>query len=261
MKTAVVVTSCDAFQECWEPFIYSINKYWNDCLWDIYLVTNFNSIENNSVKFIKVGDDKGWASNLKKAINQIDAEYIIYLHEDFFINREVKSEEIVKHIEYCKKNNIDYLRLFGPFFDKYEIEGTSYSLSPKSKPYRICLRTAIWKKESFDKLLIEGYSAWQFEWKIESYINEKKIDINSIVLKSKHYPEKAISSLDDTAVHKGMWTQSGYDYLKEHGFGNVLNKRKREGVIITQLIHNKVKWLRPFSAVLLRILLKFNINI
>ena len=81
------------------------------------------------------------------------------------------------------------------------------------------------------------------------------------MLQSQFYPQKAISSLGDTAVHKGMWTQSGYDYLKEHGFEDILVKRPREGELITLLIHNNIKWLRPFSSALLKILIKFKINI
>ena len=82
-----------------------------------------------------------------------------------------------------------------------------------------------------------------------------------MVIQSQFYPLKVISSLGDTAVHKGMWTQSGYDYLIEHGFDKILNKRPKEGQLITLLIHNKIKWLRPFSSVLLNFLIKFKINI
>ena len=261
MNIAVVVTSCDAFQECWEPFIYSVNKYWDDCPWDIYLISNYNSIENNRVKFIKVGEDKGWASNLKNAINQIDAEYIIYLHEDFFINKKVNTEEIVKHFTYCKNNKIDYLGLNGPFFDKFAIKETFYALSPQSKRYRLCLQSAIWNKLSFNQLLINGFNAWQFEWEIENYIKKHSLNIKSIVLQSHYHPDMAISYVEDTAVHKGMWTVNGYNYLIKHGFENILIKRRKEGEIITFLIHNKIKLLRPFCAVLVRILLKYNINI
>lgn len=261
MKVAVVVSSCDAFQECWEPFIFSMKKYWADCPWDIYMVSNYKSIDSEKIKFILVGEDKGWASNLKKAISRLDADYIVYLQEDYFLDFKVDSAEIKQHLVYCKENNIDYLRLFGPFFDEYAIADTPYSLSPKSKRYRLCLRNAIWKKDSLDKILIEGYTGWQFEWDMEKYLQKNNITINSLVIQSQFYPLKVISSLGDTAVHKGMWTQSGYDYLIEHGFDKILNKRPKEGQLITLLIHNKIKWLRPFSSVLLNFLIKFKINI
>lgn len=261
MEIAVVVTSCDAFQECWEPFIYSINKYWKDCPWNIYIVSNYKSIKSDKVKFITVGEDKGWASNLKKAINHIDADYIIYLQEDYFINQTVDTNQINTHINYCITNDIDYLRLFGPFFDQFAIPETCYALSPKSNYYRLCLQAAIWKKESLDKLLIDGYTGWQFEWKIEKYLKINNIDIKSIVIQSQYYPDKVISYVPDTAVHKGMWTLNGYNYLKEHGFDKILCKRQKEGKIITFIIHNKYKWLRPFSAIFLRFLIKFKINI
>jgi hypothetical protein len=261
LKVAIVISSCDAFQECWEPFIFSMNKYWVDCPWDVYIVSNFNSINSEKVNFILVGEDKGWASNLKKAISHIDADYIVYLQEDYFLDFKVDSAEIKKHLIYCSENNIDYLRLFGPFFDEFAIADTPYSISPKSKKYRLCLRNAIWNKKSLDEVLIEGYTGWQFEWDMDKYLKKNNITIKSIVLQSQFYPQKGIGSLGDTAVHKGMWTQSGYDYLKEHGFEDILVKRPREGELITSLIHNKINWLRPFCSVLLKILIKYKINI
>ncbi len=261
MKIAIVVTSCDAFQECWEPFIFSINKFWEDCPWDIYIISNHKSITSPRVRFIKVGDDNGWASNLKIAINQISADFIIYLHEDFFINKKVMTSEIIKHLNYCNKHKIDYLRLAPPFFDKYLITNTSYALSPKSKRYRLCLQASIWNKKVLDKLLIPGFSAWQFEWKIDRIINKYRYSINSIVIHSSHYPLKGISYVADTAVHKGMWTVNGYNFLIENGFGHILKSRKKEGKIITLLIHNKLKFLRPIGALLLRLLIRLKINI
>jgi hypothetical protein len=261
MKVAVVVSSCDAFQECWEPFIYSLNKYWNDCPWDIYLISNYLTIETEKIKFIRVGEDKGWATNLKKAFSKIEADYIVYLHEDYFLDFKVDTDQIKNHITYCYKNNTDYMRLYGPFFDEFAIKGTEYALSPASKKYRLCLRNAIWKKDTFNQILIEGYNAWQFELNMEKYLQKNKITINSIVLQSQFFPQNGIGSLGDTGVHKGMWTQSGYDYLIKHGFENILSKRKKEGDVITFLIHNKIKWLRPFGSILVKLLLKYKINI
>lgn len=261
MKVAVVVSSCDAFQECWEPFIYSMNKFWDDCPWDIYIISNYQSIDSDKIKFISVGEDKGWASNLKKAFNEIEVDYIIYLHEDYFLDFKVDSNQIKNHLEYCFENKIDYLRLYGPFFDQFAIKGTQYAFSPESKKYRLCLRNAIWKKDTFNSILIEGYNAWQFELNMEEYLLKNNIMINSIVLQSQFYPQNGIGSLGDTGVHKGMWTKSGYDYLIKYGFENILSKRKKEGDLITLLIHNKIKWLRPICSVLVKILLKYKINI
>lgn len=261
IKVSIIVSSCDAFSECWEPFISSIEKFWGDCPWDIHIISNYKSIKSEKVKFIKVGYDNGWGSNLKMALNQIDSEYIIYLHEDYFLNGSVNSKIINDHITYCQDNDIDYLRLFGPFFDDYSINQTYYSLSPKLKKYRLCLRNSIWKKDAIEKLLIEGYSAWEFEWRIEKYIKEKKLTIKSYVLQSKYYPSLSIPTLTHTAIHKGMWTQQGYDYLIANGFKNILNKRDKEGDFITYIINNENKLTRPILSIILRILIRLKINI
>ena len=79
-KAAIVVNSCDAFNDCWNPFIHSMTKYWNDCPWQVYIISNNNTIEcPKGFSFLQVGEDKKFASNLKKAISMLDSEYIIYL--------------------------------------------------------------------------------------------------------------------------------------------------------------------------------------
>ena len=37
---AVVVSSCDAYSDAWKPFFKLFFKYWSDCPFPIYLVTN-----------------------------------------------------------------------------------------------------------------------------------------------------------------------------------------------------------------------------
>lgn len=261
MKIAVVVSSCDSFSECWEPFVKSLDTYWEDCPWDIFIVSNYESIQSDRVKFIRVGADKGWASNLKLALMQVRSEYVIYLQEDYFLTGPVNSGVLSDHIDYCEINKIDYLRLFGPFFDSFSVPGSPYSVSPKSKPYRLSLRNSIWKRSSLERLLIDGYSGWDFEWKIEKYIEVNKISIKSYVLQSEFYPSMAIPTLEHTAVHKGMWTRQGYNFLLKNGFGSILRRRKVEGVFITFIIENEIKWMKPMLALILRLLLRFKVNI
>lgn len=258
---AVVVSSCDAFRDCWEPFLYSLDTYWPDCTWPVYMVSNEQAMPHDKVKFIRVGDDRGWASNLKLALQQVETEYILYLQEDYFLNRRVKTEVLREQLEYCRAERVDYLRLTPPFFDAHIVAGSDYAVSPPSAPYRLCLQAALWKKDTLDKLLIPGFNAWQFEREIESFIRKQQWEVNSRVLLSLHYPEKGFYYVPDTAVHKGMWSQNGVDFLISHGFEHLLAKRKIEGKLLTRLIHVENKMARLFSTTLVRILLKLKVNV
>ena len=59
--------------------IFSLKKYWPDCPFPVFIVSNYEEIHDDSVIFLKVGEDKAFASNLKKALEMIDFQFIIYL--------------------------------------------------------------------------------------------------------------------------------------------------------------------------------------
>ena len=67
---------------------------------------------------------------------------------------------------------------------------------------------------------------------LKKHISNNNLSIKSYVLQSQYYPSQAIPSLEHTAVHKGMWTQQGYDFLKENGFENILNKREKRRFLL-----------------------------
>lgn len=233
-KAVLLVSSCDYFSDCWEPFIHSFIKYWPDCKWPMYIISNNNDIPcPNGIQFIKVGEDKLFASNLKNAIKQIDSEYIIYLQEDYFLNMMVNNDAIEKHISYCIDHNIDYLRLGPPYLNGHIIDNIYIQNSLRQK-YALCLQAAIWKKDSLEKLLIEGWSGWDFEYRIQDYAIKNGIDLNILSLRN-NTKNIGINYVTGTAVRKGKWTLSGYKFLANEGFSDLLSRRKVEGYIFFHL--------------------------
>lgn len=231
---SIIVNSCDAFADCWKPFIHSIKKEWSDCPWPVYIISNNKEIDTpEGIKFLKVGEDRKFASNLKKALSSIDSKYIIYLQEDYFLNRKVNQKAIESHIEYCIQHDVDYMRLGMPFI-KGDVENTIYSTNKLTDKYALCLQAAIWKKETLESLLFDGWSGWDFEYKIQRYAIENNIDLKILGLNQK-YDAKGINYVTGTAVRKGRWTQSGYQYLKDEGFSELTLLRGCEGRVFAYL--------------------------
>lgn len=252
MKIAVVVSSCDFFEDCWEPFIYCVQKYWKDCPYPLYIVSNHKSIETSKgISFIKVGEDKKFSSNLEVALNQIEADSVIYLQEDYWLNRPVDNNAIEEHIRYCVNNDMDYLRLSFPFLrgNRVNDQYREHSLIQK---YTLCLQAAIWKKSTLMQLLIEGDSGWDFEYKIQQYAIDNHIKVKALSLVEKHV-DKGFNYVLGTAVRKGRWTREGYRFLKENGFETWLPKRKQEGWVFGnfQEVHGP---LRLFCMAIVKIM-------
>ena len=267
-KVAIVVSSCDYFEDCWEPFIYSLRKYWPDCRFPVYIISNFKEIANKDlVTFIKVGVDKGWASNYKKALMTLDYEYIIYFQEDYFLCNSVNNEWINRHLKYIEEHNVDYLRLEYPHnknqrqCDRYSIDNTYYASSPLSYKFALNLQAAIWRKDILFSLLIDGQSGWDYEANVNSYVIKNHIKIKSLTVHSKIPKDWCLTYVNGTAVRKGMWTQAGYDFLIKNGFNDLAKGRRVEGKLITRLMHTYRFPFRQISAVILRILQKYKLNI
>lgn len=257
-SVAIIVSSCDFFKDCWKPFIFSIQKYWADCPYPIYIVSNNDEIEAPSgISFIKVGEDKKFASNLRAALNQIDADYVIYLQEDYWLNKKVVNAAIARHLDYCTNNHIDYLRLTFPYLEGEDV-GDCYKSHSLMQRYSICLQAAIWKRVTLLALLREGDSGWDFEYKIQAYAIQSHIEVVALGIKPEAY-ESGIRYVRGTAVRKGLWTIEGYKFLKENGFQHLLNKRKREGWFFGNIIDCQGP-LRPLCLAIVKIMMKLKWN-
>lgn len=250
-QVAIVVSSCDAFQDCWEPFIFSCEKYGCDCPYNIFIVSNNASISTatGNIQFLKVGADQKWASNLRIALQKISTEYIIYLQEDYFFNKMINWSEVQTHIDYCIENQIDYLRLTLPYIPG-EIKDKHYTQNKLDQAYSVCLQAAIWRKSILENLCVEGWSGWDFERHVSALIREQVPDFKFLGLS--RGAKGQIPYVRGTAVRKGKWTNPGWRFLRKNGFGGLLNKRAREPFY--QELVDFDGWLRPVAKSIWKII-------
>ncbi|MDM8160289.1 hypothetical protein QUH73_10730 [Labilibaculum sp. K2S] len=267
MKTAIVISTCDLYCDCWLPMIHSIRKYWPDCPFPIYFVSNFKNLDEVGIEFIKVGEHKGFGSNMKKALDLIDADNVILFLEDFFIGGIVNTEVINDHLKHCIEKSIDFLKIDScdiMHHDDMRIGDSCYCLNPIDIRYSLNLAIAIWKKSTLQSLCVEGFSAWDFERKGIDHIRKNNLKINSETILSTDMDAMTIKKISGAgAVMKGRWTIEGKNFLIENGFNSLLAKRQIEGRFSRYLTSfytpNSLLWL-PFGL-LLRIIQKFKINI
>ncbi len=111
-KVTVLISSCDNFSDCWETYFYSFKKYWPDCPYKVFIITNYKDISDYNIKSIKVGDDKGWSLNIRSALKQINTSYLIYTHEDFWIKKQVDTHVINDYVKLMDLDQADYIGLY-----------------------------------------------------------------------------------------------------------------------------------------------------
>jgi hypothetical protein len=159
---SILISSCDDRGDLWKIFFNLFFKYWKDCQYNVYLLSNNLKYDDIRVVPILVGDDVDWSSNLKIALGRIETGYVMFFLEDFFLSSLVNNDRIEKLFSHMKSLDATMLRLYpapGPDKELDEFVG----ICTKDATFRTSLQTSIWNKEKLISLLKEGENPWEYE--------------------------------------------------------------------------------------------------
>lgn len=221
-NVAIIVSSYDASSDIWKAFFTLFFRYWPDCPYPVHLITNYLKFDDDRVKTIAVGPDKKWASNLKSALKSIDSPYVIYLQEDYFLQKQADTKCIQDLVRHAQSVNAAYVRISpSPKPDeKYSGFPGVGKISAKA-PHRTSLQGAIWDKKYLDSLLVEGESGWDMEFRG----TERSRGDYRLFLAAKKPP---LYYFPTTAIKKGRWYYDAVRLCRREGIELDLNKRAVE---------------------------------
>lgn len=198
-KCSVVVTSFDGYEDLWEPFFTLFFRYWPDCPYAVYLVTNYKTYNHDRVTSIAVGEHKGWASNIRKVLEKITTPYVICFHEDYFIEKPVGTAYIDSLVEHMDNQKIAHIRLFpAPPPDSDFPNNLGLGLISKGAGARTSLQAGLWDKKILTDLLVDGETNWQ----MESEGSKRSNNIDSLFLSVR---KPALIYHERSAVAAGKW--------------------------------------------------------
>ena len=156
-KCSVIISSCDTRDDIWHPFFTLFFCYWPDCPFPVYLISNYKKYDDSRVETISVGEDKGWATNMKTALKQIPTPYVLAMLDDLFLEQRVDTEYVDSLVGYITEVKAVYIRLFpSPFPDKLFSNTLNLGEISKDVPYRTSLQASIWDKYIFCEIIKDG---------------------------------------------------------------------------------------------------------
>lgn len=165
VSCAVLVVSCDAYRDLWTPFFTLFWRYWPDCPFPVYLGANQARFEHLRVTTLCAGDHE-WSQRLRTHLDQIHAEYILLLLEDYFFTEPISTFEISASLSSLQRLEGTVLRLYPRPKPDRELEGESnIGQIDRHALYRVSTQAAIWNKRRLSDLLQDDESIWEFEWK------------------------------------------------------------------------------------------------
>ena len=161
---SVLVMSCDAYSDLWQPFFNLFWRHWSDCPWPVFLGANQQAFPDSRIVTLKTGDAE-WSRRLRFCLEQIDSDFVLLLLEDYFLDRPVSTPLISEKLTLLAALGGSQLRLFpAPGPDRRLDSCPELGLVHRRASYRVSTQAAIWKRGHLLDILEDGESIWHFEW-------------------------------------------------------------------------------------------------
>lgn len=170
----ILVNTCDAYEDCWDPFFKLFTLYWPEYSGKIYLNTErknysygkLNIISIQGCKNDKIGSQTSWGIRFKRSLEAIENDIILYLQEDFFMKDFVKNDIMEKFGKLMSMNDdIDCIHLTDQAVIPENNASKYMGLHPAllRQRYRVCLQASLWRKNVLMDYIKPKESIWEFE--------------------------------------------------------------------------------------------------
>src|SRR5882762_11753556 len=97
-RLSIVVQTCDKYFDLWGPFYTLFGRYWHDCPFPIYHVSETKVLNLQKVTPVTTGNLE-WSARLLAALNQIESRYVLVLLDDYFLLKKVDDAQMQKCLE------------------------------------------------------------------------------------------------------------------------------------------------------------------
>jgi hypothetical protein len=211
-SVAVLISSCDAFFDAWRPFHGFLAKFWPDCPLEIFLLTNELEVRSPRLRSIAVGPDRGWSSNLLRALDQISHPHLFYLQEDYFLTAPVDSGQLARDFADAMEGGADSLcfRARSEPDPGFEPLNDRFGVVPLCSDGRTRCQVTFWKRSAVRAILRPGETAWDFEARGSARTREMRILSYG---RRENIPIPYLMS----AISRGYWMPEAIALCRAHG--------------------------------------------
>ena len=173
MSVVIVVNSCDAYSDLWDLFFLCMSDYWGGCEYPIILNTESKCYSlpvgmNFEVRVHQYasGSTDHWGARLLSTLNGTEAEFVIVLYDDFFLNAPVIQERLMEYLGLMSGSpaiDVIYLtKLLG--VEKGPAREDGLAVVNPTADYRLNSSPAIWRKDALIKFTGRQDNPWAWEY-------------------------------------------------------------------------------------------------
>lgn len=147
-KIKVYVLACEKYKDLLDEFGERFKKYWG----------------GEFTPHISQTDLAHWSDGVIDFLKDIDDEYFILLHEDFYLTEKADLKTIDRLVETAKRLKADRISLMGNHSPERveEYEPGLWRYKP-NQPYMLSFEASIQKREYLLEHLVKGWNPWEAE--------------------------------------------------------------------------------------------------
>ncbi len=242
-RCAVLVTSCDNYEDAWNPFFTLFSIMWQDCPYPLFLNTETKNYAHEKLEITclhptrpaKKNKTISWSNRLRQAVEQIDAPYILFFLEDFFLMSEVRADVVEKCLTHMEEtSDVGFVNFYSDPHTS-EVVWDEFSPIDPEYDYGINTMTALWNKE-YLLAILRDENPWDFEFFATR--RAKKMPYRCLTHLKEFPPvfDYSIKIENGYGIYQGKWLKNNQSLFEKHGIKVDLEKR---GVIDPEIVYER----------------------
>lgn len=216
MDCSIIVMTCDSYSDCWLPFKTLKDRYWSNCPYKIYIVTETKNCEY----FYTIKKQGAWTKRLREALQDIDTEYVLFMLEDYFIREYVDQERICNILDNFKNDEAvyDFEKAFDDKLADNHILGFGQKID--NTIYMNNTQPAVHNRLKLIERLQQDQTIWQWETTPISSPYKFYINTDEWIIDVGHRRD-----IKGFGVTKGKWTKECIAFFEKEGIEVNYNER------------------------------------
>ena len=105
-RCTFLMSSCDNYEDLWNPFFQCLDKFWPDCPYPICLSTEHKTFHSERpLHFERKKGNLAWSTRFMDALQQIDTEYVFLVLDDYFACDQVEDRYFEEVMDIMDKDS------------------------------------------------------------------------------------------------------------------------------------------------------------
>lgn len=169
MNFTILIGTCDKYSFLWNDFVTLFNRYWDDRInVKKYFLSETIKREFEGFDFLTPGN-VAYSDCIRHALDQIDTEYVLWMQDDYFLQKTITKEQFENYFKLITDSQIDRFCINRPStavnsMTFYKTDD-GYDRLIQNSYYTISMQISLWNKDFFKKCLPHSITEtpWEFE--------------------------------------------------------------------------------------------------